>query len=104
MAAMLELTSEIDNARLARIEDKVDKLADIVSNLAVIDERLSNFIRENSRTASRVSDVEEKLSTLNALLSVLSIKVQILERICWGLGAGVMTSFGTILAKATGLI
>jgi len=53
--------------RLKVIETKIDKLAEAITKLAVIDERLANVISSNNRTAARVEKTEEELKKIPLL-------------------------------------
>ena len=70
-------------ARLERIEQKVDKLSEIVAELARIDERVTAQDHRIERHTVRLDLLEEKLGEILETVTGNNHKAQMLERAFW---------------------
>ncbi len=90
--------------RLERMEGKLDTLATAISQLAVVDARLSDFIQMNSRISVRISDLEKTTSALAQENAVQGVKLDALVKVTWTLASTVgLGVVGTVL-KLIGLV
>lgn len=96
--------SDLENNRLTRIEVKLDSLTEVISKLAVVDARLTDFIAANSRTSIRLSEVEKQLNIVETGVEVQKIKVSSLERISNILSGTVVTALCASILKVVGII
>ena len=96
--------TEIASTRLTRIEDKLDSLTDAISKLAVVDARLTDFIAANSRTSSRLSDVERQLNGIETTIQVQKVKVDSLERVSNILSGTIIAGICASILKVVGIV
>ena len=74
--------------RLLRIEEKLDKLGETLSKLAVVDERLTNLIYLNSNLSTRMTEMEKEKEKIVRLEEA----TKRMERVIWGGGAAVVAA------------
>ena len=74
------------------IEKKIDRLAEAIMRLAVVDERLTNLITINNRTAERLAINEADVGTLKVEQATQQILIYRIEKLLWLVGAGLFTA------------
>jgi len=82
----------MSDERLRNIEDKLDRLAEAITRLAVVDERLTNLIEANSRTAERTASNEKKIGELETTAATQALLLSRIEKLLWIGGTGVATA------------
>lgn len=88
-----------EEARLGRIETKLDRLADAVVALARMEERMVTLFKRTDSTDESLREIEARLSSLERLDVGRGALFRILDKFAWlVIGAAV-----AMLAKATGL-
>ena len=74
---------EIDETRLARIEEKVDKLSQLMEEFARIDERVISISRKFDRLEKRLDWVEEDAKELHEEVVKNTNSSKMTERVMW---------------------
>ena len=74
---------EIDETRLARIEEKVDKLSQLMEEFARIDERVSSISRKFDRLEKRLDWVEDDTKEMKEEVLKNTTSAKMTERIMW---------------------
>lgn len=72
-----------DEARLDRIESKIDKLAETVITLARAEEKLIALSSDNKDTRARLRKVEDQVIEVDRKLDETAITVKVINRIFW---------------------
>lgn len=83
---------EMNEVRLASIENKLDKLTEAISRLAVVDERLTNLIVENTKISLKVSDLSKAVNEHEVDIAGNKVVVERLERLAWLIGGAVIVA------------
>jgi len=73
----------VNDQRLERIEEKLDKLSDTVSDLARIEERMLSVFKRLDRHEKRLDDQEDDLRTLSNNVILNSKTTTSIERLFW---------------------
>ena len=73
----------IPDSRLERIEEKLDKLSDTVSDLARIEERMLSVFKRLDRHEKRLDDQEDDLKNLSNSVLLNSKTSSSIERLVW---------------------
>ena len=73
----------IDETRLDRIEDKIDKLSETVITLARAEEKLIALSSDNKDTRDRLRKVEGQVVEVDRKLDETAITVKVINRIFW---------------------
>lgn len=82
------------NDRLSRIEDKLDRLADAVVQLARMEERMISLFTRMDYYEDRQFKVEKKVEGIEKVVHTSDSKVKFAERVFWTfLTAGVAALF-----------
>lgn len=72
-----------DNARLDRIEEKIDKLAETVISLARAEEKLVALSADNQDTRSRLRKVEADVVEVDRKIDDYAVTVKVINRVFW---------------------
>ena len=75
--------SDIQEQRLEKIEEKLDRLADAVVSIARIEERVATVLRQNDRFFIRMDKIEQRLDDVEAQSDVNSNTGRFIERFMW---------------------
>ena len=73
----------VENARLDRIEEKIDKLADTIISLARAEEKLVSLTEDNKDTRSRLRKVEDNVVEVDRKVDEYAVTVKVINRIFW---------------------
>ena len=73
----------VNDQRLERIEEKLDKLSDTVSDLARIEERMLSVFKRLDRHEKRLDDQEDDLKDLSNNVLLNSKTSSSIERLFW---------------------
>ena len=73
----------VTDQRLERIEEKLDKLSDTVSDLARIEERMLSVFKRLDRHEKRLDDQEDDLKDLSNNVLLNSKTSSSIERLFW---------------------
>lgn len=86
-----------DEHRLGRIEQKLDKLTEAVSQIARVEEQLLSLFKRMDRHEKRLDDQEEDLQQLNNTVLTNTQSVKAGERLVWLVLAAVASGLGYLL-------
>lgn len=87
----------VDDNRLSRIEQKLDKLTEAVSQIARVEEQLLSLFKRMDRHEKRLDDQEEDLQQLNNTVLTNTQSVKAGERLVWLVLATVASGLGYLL-------
>ena len=73
----------VNDQRLERIEEKLDKLSDTVANIARVEERILTIFNRLDRHEKRLDDQEDDLKELNNNVILNSKSIKNAERFAW---------------------
>lgn len=82
---------ESQNARLDRIEEKIDKLSDAMISLARAEEKLIAMEQKYASQYDRMNRFSEKLDTIESMVQDNTRTVSIIEKL---VGAAVLAAVG----------
>lgn len=83
-------------ARLDRIEEKIDKLADAMVSLARTEEKILAMEAQNANNNNRMNRFSEKLDNIEKKVNENAHTVQIINRVAWIVGAAVIGAIAKI--------
>ncbi len=87
----------VEDNRLDRIEQKLDKLTEAVSQIARVEEQLLSLFKRMDRHEKRLDDQEEDLQQLNNTVLTNTHSVKAGERLVWLVLATVASGLGYLL-------
>lgn len=73
----------VENARLDRIEEKIDKLAETVISLARAEEKLIALESDKNFIMERMIKNEERLDSVEKKVDETSVTVTVINRLFW---------------------
>ena len=79
----LEQHISADNARLDRIESKIDKLSETVISLARAEEKLISLEKDKKFLMERMVRNEEKIDVVENKVDETSVTVRVINRLFW---------------------
>ncbi len=82
----------VDERRIERMENTLDKVCEAVSQIAVVDERLLSLLSRMERFEKRLDEQEDKIIDLSEDVIVNSKLVKTSERFFW-VGVSALASF-----------
>ena len=83
--------------RMDRIEQKIDKLSEVLVQMARVEERLLNQEDDHRQLRKDISDLSDKVSEMEKVVQKNQITVNIINRISWIIITGVVGGFGTVI-------
>ena len=87
----------VEDNRLDRIEQKLDKLTEAVSLIARVEEQLLSLFKRMDRHEKRLDDQEDELQQLNNTVLTNTQSVKVGERLVWLVLATVASGLGYLL-------
>jgi len=84
--------AEITDDRLARIEDKLDKVSDAIVALARVEEKIADLESRREEGHERLNRISTKVDNIDSGVITMRERVNVLTKICWLVGAGVISS------------
>lgn len=88
----------MDDLRLGRIEEKLDKLADAVVSLARMEERMLTLFKRIEQYEVRQERLEERVSDIELQDAGKNSVIRIIEKATW-LVLGIVLAFFTDILK-----
>lgn len=82
----------VDERRIERMENTLDKVCEAVSQIAVVDERIMSLLSRLERFEKRLDEQEDKIIELSEDVIVNSKLVKTSERFFW-VGVSALASF-----------
>ena len=84
----------MDNHRLSRIEDKLDKLAEAVVSLARMEERMVTIFNRMGKNEERQDGLERRIDEVEDSIISNGVTLRVAERVFWVvLSAAISTGF-----------
>lgn len=87
-----------EDQRLGRIEEKLDKLADAVVSLALMEERMLPIFKRIEKDEEKQEDLEERITTIELDEAGKNSLYRILDKSVW-LVVGIVLAFSFDLLK-----
>ena len=73
----------VENARLDRIEEKIDRLAETVISLARAEEKLVSLENDKKFLMDRMIKTEDKVDGIERKLDETAVTVKVINRLFW---------------------
>ena len=89
-----------DLSRLDRIENKIDKLAEVIASVARLEERLDAVDKRVSRHEYRLDDQEQHTEALNTKVGETTQSRTFLERFIWVLISGAVAAITYVFKES----
>jgi len=83
--------------RMDRIETKIDKLSEVLVQMARVEERLVNQEEDHKVLRKDIYNLYDKVSEMEKVVQKNQINVNIINRISWIIITGVVGGFGTLI-------
>ena len=83
--------------RMDRIESKIDKLSEVLVQMARVEERILNGEEQHKEIRSDIRKLNEKVDEMEKVVQKNQITVNIINRISWIIITGVVGGFGTLI-------
>jgi F420-0:gamma-glutamyl ligase-like protein len=83
--------------RMDRIESKIDKLSEVLVQMARVEEKLINQEEDHKILRKDIYDLYEKVGDMQKVVQRNQITVNIINRISWIIITGVVGGFGTLI-------
>ena len=80
-----------------RIETKIDKLSEVLVQMARVEERLVNQEEDHKVLRKDICNLYDKVSEMEKVVQKNQINVNIINRISWIIITGVVGGFGTLI-------
>ena len=77
--------------RLQRIEEKLDKLADVIVGMARVEEKIADLELRRSESHERLNRMSQKMDTIETEVVSMRERMNVMSKIMWLIGAGVIT-------------
>ena len=88
----------VDERRIERMENTLDKVCEAVSKIAVVDERLLSLLSRMERFEKRLDEQEDKVIELSEDVIINSKLVKTSERFFW-VGVSALASFVVYMVR-----
>jgi|AJXC01.1.fsa_nt_gi hypothetical protein len=89
--------------RLDQIEEKIDKLADLVILIARAEERVINLEADSRNSDALIKEIEDKIVCLEICVNTNSMTVDATHKLMWILLTGLIGSFITYITTVNSL-
>ena len=83
--------------RMDRIESKIDKLSEVLVQMARVEERILNGEEQHKEIRSDIRKLNEKVGEMEKVVQKNQITVNIINRVSWIIITGVVGGFGTLI-------
>ena len=80
-----------------RIESKIDKLSEVLVQMARVEERLLNQEEDHKHLRKDISNLSDKVSDMEKIVQKNQTTVNIINRVSWIIITGVVGGFGTLI-------
>jgi len=88
----------VDERRIERMENTLDKVCEAVSQIAVVDERIMSLLNRLERFEKRLDEQEDKVIELSEDVIINSKLVKTSERFFW-VGVSALASFVVYMVR-----
>ena len=83
--------------RMDRIESKIDKLSEVLVQMARVEERLLNQEEDHKHLRKDISNLSDKVSDMEKIVQKNQTTVNIINIVSWIIITGVVGGFGTLI-------
>ena len=83
--------------RMDRIESKIDKLSEVLVQMARVEERILNGEEQHKEIRSDIRKLNDKVDEMEKVVQKNQITVNIINRISWIIITGVVGGFGNLI-------
>lgn len=86
--------------RLDRIEQKIDKLSEVVISMAHVEEKIANLEEHQSLVLEKIYDAETRHNAMDRRVSSNEVTIKVINRVFWILTTALLTGgVGTYLVN-----
>lgn len=85
----------MDDERLQRIEDKLDKLADVVVGMARVEEKIIDLETRRAEGHERLNRISGKVDDIDSHVISMRERMNVISKVMWLIGVGVITALIT---------
>ena len=86
---------KMNDDRLQRIEEKLDKLADVIVGMARVEEKIADLETRRAEGHERLNRMSAKLDEVDAHVISMRERMNVISKVMWVVGAGVITALVT---------
>ena len=81
--------------RLKRIEEKLDKLADVIVGMARVEEKIADLEIRRSESHERLNRMSQKMDTIETEVISMRERMNVMTKIMWVISVGIITALIT---------
>ena len=81
--------------RLQRIEEKLDKLADVIVGMARVEEKIADLEIRRSESHERLNRMSQKMDKIETEVVSMRERMNGMTKIMWVIGVGIITALIT---------
>ena len=81
--------------RLQRIEEKLDRLADVIVGMARVEEKIADLETRRAEGHERLNRMSKKLDDVDAHVISMRERMNVISKVMWLIGVGVITALVT---------
>ena len=87
--------ADMSEDRLQRIEEKLDKLADVIVGMARVEEKIADLEIRRSESHERLNRMSQKMDKIDSEVVSMRERMNVMTKIMWVIGAGIVTALIT---------
>ena len=88
----MDQVMDLQADRLQRIEEKLDKMSDAIVALARVEEKITDLEVRRSEGHERLNRLSSKIDDVDTHVTSMRERVNVMTKIMWLVGAGVISS------------
>ena len=81
--------------RLQRIEEKLDRLADVIVGMARVEEKIADLETRRAEGHERLNRISRKVDDIDTHVISMRERMNVISTVMWLIGAGVITALIT---------
>lgn len=81
--------------RLQRIEEKLDRLADVIVGMARVEEKIADLEARRAEGHERLNRISGKVDDIDTHVISMRERMNVISTVMWLIGAGVITALIT---------
>ena len=85
------MDKQLESDRLDRIEEKIDRLSDVVIQLARVEEKINDLEIRRQESHERVNRLSEKMDNIDSKTTAMNETLNSLQKITWLTIGGVIS-------------
>ena len=82
-----------DYLRLDRIEDKIDRISDLIIAIARTEEKVNNLAENNRQHDDSIDEIEDRIVVLEKLVGLNTRTVNSVHKLVWVITTAIITGF-----------